>query len=239
MRSVFLGDAHLVAPAGEGHRRLVTFLDRLEADRLFVMGDLFDFLFGTRRAGPGHAAPVLDALHGVAGRGVPVTYLEGNHDLHLRPLLDERIELWEGPGDVQLGDLRIHLAHGDEVQRRDLGYALLRPAVRTELFAAVVTLLGPGRLMLAGQRSAQTSRDMRAGRSRNWRDEKLRYVRHHTIRGADLVVLGHSHQLFFERVGEGTVAQIGRFDVRDQHVILDGRRLQLREGDRVVMEWEV
>ena len=77
---------------------------------------------------------------------------------------------------------------------------------------------------------------MRAGRSRNWRDEKLRYVRRRAERGTDLVVLGHSHQLFTEPVGPARVLQIGRFDHRDQHAVLLDRRLQLREGDRVVLE---
>jgi len=224
---------------GEGHARLALFLDRVDTDRVFLMGDLFDFLFGVPQMDPGHAATVLAAVNRLAGRGVAVTYLEGNHDFHLGPLLDPRVDRWEGPGDAQLGEIDVHLAHGDEIQRRDLGYALLRPTVRSEPFAALVRVLGPDLLVRAGQLSARTSRDRRAGRARNWRPEKLRYVRHQATRGVDLVVLGHSHQLFFERIADTTVVQVGRFDVRDQHVVLDGRRLQLKEGERVVMEAEV
>ena len=214
-------------------------MDRLDADRLFVMGDLFDFLFGVPRMDAGHAAGVISAVNRVARRGVAVTYLEGNHDFHLGPLLDEQVERWDGPGDALLSGIAVHLAHGDEIQRRDLGYALLRPAVRSAPFAALVRALGPGLLMRAGQRSAKTSREQRAGRSRNWRPEKIRYVRQEAARGSELVVLGHSHQLFYERLADITVVQVGRFDVRDQHVVLDGRHLELREGDRVVLGTEV
>ena len=203
------------------------------------MGDLFDFLFGVPRMDSGHAAGVLAAVNRLARRGVAVTYLEGNHDFHLGPLLDERVERWGGPGDAQLDGVRVHLAHGDEIQRRDLGYALLRPAVRSAPFAALFRLLGTGPLVWAGQRSARTSRDLRAGRSRNWRQEKIRYARQQATRGSELVVLGHSHQLFYERLPDITVVQVGRFDTRDQHVVLDGHRLRLREGDRVVMETEI
>jgi len=239
VRSVFVGDAHLRPPEGEQHARLARFLDGVEADHVYLMGDLFDFLFGVPRMDPGHAAGVLAAVERLVDRRVAVTYLEGNHDFHLAPLLDGRVERWEGPGDAQLGELRVHLAHGDEIQRRDLGYALLRPTLRSEPFAALVRLVGPGMLVRAGQLSARTSRDMRAGRARNWRPEKVRYARHQSARGVDLVLLGHSHQLFFERIATTTVVQVGRFDVRDQHVVLDGRRLELKEGDRVVMETEI
>ncbi len=236
MRTVFLGDAHLLPPAGPGHDDLVAFIDALCADRLFVMGDLFDFLYGVPGMDPGPARGVLDALGRLAARDVAVTYVEGNHDFHLAPVLPAAVEPWPGPGDTDLGGVRAHVAHGDEIQRRDLGYALLRPLVRTEPVAVAMRLAGPGRLHRLGRLSARTSRGMRAGRSRNWRAEKLRYVRQQASRGRELVVLGHSHQLFFEPVGEALCVQVGRFDVRRQHVVLEGRTVQLREGDRVVVE---
>jgi len=235
-RSVFLGDAHLGHDPGPVHDRLITFLDDLVADRLFVMGDLFDFLVGLGRRVPPHAAPVLDALTRAADRGIGVAYVEGNHDFHLGPVLDPRIQVLSGPGDLALGGVDIHLAHGDEIQRNDPGYALLRPLVRSAPVIGLGRLLGTGLVHRLGRGSAETSRTMRAGRSRNWRDEKLRYVRRRVERGCDLVVLGHSHQLFCEPVGPGWVLQVGRFDYRSQHAVLDGRRLQLREGPRVAFE---
>jgi UDP-2,3-diacylglucosamine hydrolase len=239
VRSVFLGDAHLRPDAGQGHRDLVGFLDELVADQLFVMGDLFDFLYGVKGMDPGPVAGVLAALGRLAASGTPVAYLEGNHDFHLGPVLPVGVEPWPGPRDVDLGPVAAHVAHGDEIQRRDLGYALLRPLVRTEPVAAAIRVLGPSRLHRIGRLSAKTSRHMRAGRSRNWRAEKLRYVRQQAARGRQLVILGHSHQLFFEPVGEALCVQVGRFDVRRQHVVLDGRRVELREGDRVVVEAEI
>ena len=236
MRTLFLGDAHLRPPAGPIHDRLVAFLDAVDADRLIVMGDLFDFLVGLGRKPASYAAAVLDALGRLARRGVVVTYLEGNHDFHLRPVLDPRVEVWAGPVDLPLGELRVHLAHGDEIQRRDLGYALLRPAVRSRPAIFAGRALGTTLVHRLGHGSARTSRDLRAGRSRDWRAEKLRYARRMAGRGTDLVVLGHSHQLFTERVATTRVLQVGRFDVRDQHALLDGRRLELREGVRVVGE---
>lgn len=236
MRSVFVGDAHLGHTPGPIHGRLVTFLDGIDADHLLVMGDLFDFLVGLGAEPPGHARAVLGALARAAGRGIAVAYVEGNHDFHLRPVLDPRIRVLAGPGDVELGGVRVHLAHGDEIQRRDPGYAVLRPLVRSAPVILAGRLAGTRLVHRLGRGSAETSRSLRAGRSRNWRAEKLRYVRRLAERGADLVVLGHSHQLFTEPVGPGRVLQVGRFDHRDQHAVLVDRRLQLREGERVVLE---
>jgi UDP-2,3-diacylglucosamine hydrolase len=239
VRSVFLGDAHLGHAPGPVHQQVIEFVDGLAADRLFLLGDLFDFLVGLGGAAPAHADPVLAALTRAADRGVAVIYVEGNHDFHLRPLLDPRIVVWPGPGDVDLGQTRVHLAHGDEIQRSDPGYAILRPLIRSAPLITAARLAGSALVHRLGRGSAETSRSLRAGRSRDWRAEKLRYVRRRIETGCDLVVLGHSHQLFTEQVGAGWVLQVGRFDRREQHAVLDGRRLQLREGRRLVFERDI
>lgn len=238
MRTAFVGDAHLSSTVGEPHRRLVRFLGRLQVDCLFVMGDLFEFLYGHPELRDG-AAPVLDALEGLAAGGMRVTYLEGNHDFNITPLLCPAIDVWEGPGEVQLGPVRVHLAHGDQIQPGDPGYAMLRRLVRTRAFGRLADVVGPRQLKRLGERSAGASRDLELGRSRDWRPHKKRYVRRLTFQGVDLVMLGHSHRLIAERLGDGWVAQCGAFDERQQHAILEDGHLRLFSEGRVTWAGDV
>jgi UDP-2,3-diacylglucosamine pyrophosphatase LpxH len=239
VRSVFLGDSHLTSPPGPRHAVVLELLRNLDADRLFVVGDLVQFLIGTPGLRRSHAAAVLDRLEQLARQGVMVTYLEGNHDFGLRPILDPAIEVWTGPGEVQCDGLRVHVAHGDQVQFQDLGYALLRPTVRSRAFRWVLRLAGEGRMQAVGERGARVSADLGLGRGRSWRPQKKAYVRRLGVHGVDLVVLGHSHRLATERIGDARVVQTGACDERAQHVVVDGHQLQLWSGGQCLRSVDV
>ncbi len=234
MRSVFLGDAHLTPPVGEGHARLTRFLERSDADRLFLMGDLFEFVVGVPGGPAGHAEEILRVLDERAAAGLRVIYLEGNHDFGIAHLVSPSVEVWTGPGAAEQAGLALHLAHGDQVQTRDLGYRALRRLERSSPFLRLVQAVGPDQLQRTGERLAGASRGLKAGRRRSWRQAKLRYVEGRTEEGAGLVVLGHSHQLLGGPVGRGHAVQVGCFDEREQHAVLDGRRLELVSEREIV-----
>ena len=92
----FVCDAHLGAdpPEQEADReqRLHDFLGSLpgRASALYVIGDLFDFWFEYRTAIPSRPFRTLAALRALVRAGVPVTYLNGNHDFWLGSFLSAR-----------------------------------------------------------------------------------------------------------------------------------------------------
>lgn len=239
MRSVFLGDAHLAPPAGPRHWALFEFIEGVEADSLFLMGDLFEVLAYLPALRHGHAGPVIEALERRARGGTHVVYIEGNHDFAVRPILDPVVEVRRGPSEDRLDGLRVHIAHGDEVQRLDAGYALARPLLRSRPAAVAARLVGARALERLGDLAAGASREWRGEADRGWRSEKLRYVRRRAAEGVDLVVLGHSHRLLTEPVAGAQVVQVGCFDEREQYVVLEGPTLELWEGDSLVEQIEL
>ena len=87
-RVIFVSDWHM-PPERTAHTDFfIRFLDEVctGAERLFVLGDLFNAWVGPRHTGmPGHAA-ALDALKRLANSGTNVVLLRGNRDF----LLDRR-----------------------------------------------------------------------------------------------------------------------------------------------------
>jgi len=84
LRSAFISDVHLGSRdcrAGE----LLQFLDRIEVDTLFVVGDFIDF-WSLRRNfyWPAEHNAVVKAILAKARAGVRVVYVPGNHDEDLR-----------------------------------------------------------------------------------------------------------------------------------------------------------
>ena len=83
-RSVFISDVHLGARACKAEA-LLAFLDGVECDRLYLLGDIVD---GWRLERgwfwPASHAAVVERVFALARSGVAVTYVPGNHDAFAR-----------------------------------------------------------------------------------------------------------------------------------------------------------
>ena len=127
-----LGDAHLRESDGEVDA-FIRFLDALPGDirTLAILGDLFAVWIGSPDLLRRHHDAVLAALARLRGRGCSLLYVEGNHDFFLgrldRPDLFDRIAT--DSSDLPLAGRRAHLAHGDLVNRRDVGFDWFDAAV--------------------------------------------------------------------------------------------------------------
>ena len=88
--------AFLIADAHENEQRqgFLELLKALESGKihtpqLIIMGDMFDVLVGEIKATHKFAAPYVNLLESLAGQGVEVFYLEGNHDFNLANLFEK------------------------------------------------------------------------------------------------------------------------------------------------------
>ena len=84
LRSVFISDVHLGSPDCHA-RELLRFLGDVEADYLFLVGDIVDF-WSLRRSfhWPQEHNEVLRAILAKAKEGTQVIYVPGNHDEDIR-----------------------------------------------------------------------------------------------------------------------------------------------------------
>lgn len=84
LRSVWVSDVHLGSRASKA-AELRAFLDTVECENLFLVGDILDFwkLRKKVRWPAGHTALVADVARR-AGSGVNVVYIPGNHDAEFR-----------------------------------------------------------------------------------------------------------------------------------------------------------
>lgn len=206
MRSIFLADAHLTSPAEPNYRALLQFLESLEgsAGELFIMGDLLDFWVGF----PSHPFrqydPLLDALDSLRRSGCRLVYFEGNHDFHLGPVFRERlgVEVRTGPALESVQGRRLYLCHGDQLNRADHGYRLLRLVLRNRLTETLVRHFPP---LLALRIKERLQRDSRAGyrgKSARWDYRRIIRDRARSAQkmGCQGMVTGHFHLAFLERV---------------------------------------
>jgi UDP-2,3-diacylglucosamine hydrolase len=202
-----LGDAHLRERDPEVEAFL-GFLDRLpgSASVLAILGDLFAAWIGRADLVRPHHERVVAALRRLHGRGVRVLYVEGNHDFFLRRLYagDPFEVIAETDLEIDLAGRRIHLAHGDLMNRHDRQYRAWRRLSKSRPFFAAFNLLPRAtrlRLVEGLERGmATTNMEFRGGFPVG---ECLAYARPRIRAGADAIVFGHFHDERRLEISEG------------------------------------
>ena len=130
---LFASDVHLAACRPDAVRAFSAFLAGpvRRADRLYVLGDLFDQWLGDdddRAPHPGIEA----ALAETVAAGVPIDLIRGNHDFLLGDAFAERAgcRLVGEPLVIEVGGDRVVLLHGDTLCTRDAEYQAFRRYAR-------------------------------------------------------------------------------------------------------------
>lgn len=109
VRSLFLSDIHLANPNSQV-RRLSEFLDHVEADTIFLLGDIVDLWKLSNRKGRWYKEheQVLQKIIQRANAGTRVVYVPGNHDPFFRHFSGRAL------GPVEVHHEHLHtLANGD------------------------------------------------------------------------------------------------------------------------------
>ncbi len=224
MRVALLSDAHVDGPDDPRQARLVDFLERLDVDRLAVLGDLFQRWWHEGSEVFPAYVPVLRALRRFEGR---LDFCPGNHDFkaaeHLRLAFGARV----GPClDVEWDGVRVHLAHGDGADASP-GYAAASTLLRGRVFAACMRALPrDARWAVLGRLAGQPH-----GRP----DARLIAHQHDAARarmraGAQVVVYGHTHAPELTVWPEGTYCNLGDWVGHRTWLLLDdGRPTLCRE----------
>lgn len=210
MRKVFIADAHLKQAGDENYRKLLTFLAGLRGttDTLFILGDMFEFWIGYRQVPFIHYLPVLEELRQLRAHGVSIVYFEGNHDFHMGPFFEETLaaRVYPGPAIVELDGKRVYLCHGDQINRRDYGYRLLRLVLHNPLTRLLTHVVPPAVASLIAVRMGATSRQNHHQRRTRWDYVGImrEFAAERFREGCDAVITGHFHIPLLEQSADGS-----------------------------------
>jgi UDP-2,3-diacylglucosamine hydrolase len=231
----FLSDAHLGAQRAsleQGREaRLHDFLLALpgRATELFIVGDLFDFWFEYRTAIPRRHFRTLAILARLREAGIPITYLNGNHDFWLgRFFRDELgIETVDGAVTLERQGRRTWVHHGDGLIGGDLGYRALKALIRHPLSLGAYQLLHPDLGIPLAHHVSNWSRHSRGTRplqgDRLWNE----IAAPRFAEGFDSVVIGHFHHAFERHDGNRQLVVLGDWIERFTYGLLRGGELTL------------
>lgn len=198
----FISDVHLGtgSPAVEApkERRLLDLLDRVASDgeRLYILGDLFDFWFEYRHAIPTVGLKVLAALQGLAENGVEVHYLAGNHDFAIGSYITDHIGCIPhlDPFELDYEGTRFFLHHGDGLAGKDTGYRILKKVLRSRLAQALWRWVHPDVGFVIARGVSGTSRRYTGNKEYGSRGGYDRFLDGFSREGYDYIIMGHTHE---------------------------------------------
>ena len=153
----FISDLHLQASQPATVAAWRAYMAGVQADALFVLGDLFEAWIGDDAAAePGFEADCAQVLRATADR-IPVFFLHGNRDFLLGAAMAERtgVQLLPDPTVLAFGAMRWLLSHGDALCLDDIDYQAFRRQVRSPAWQGAVLArpLAQRRLMAKALRS--------------------------------------------------------------------------------------
>ncbi len=244
MKAVVISDIHIHGGEDPLYVSLLKLMrDELApGDQLVLAGDIFDFLVGPSPAAYRRYPEFFAAVGELGAKGVPITYIEGNHDFHLSGLFSNypHVEVVAAEKTFRMGNRTLVVAHGDLVDQRDRGYLFLRRVFRSRYVRFASARLPQSWVDWIGKRASEASRaktprlpEDRGVEARDRLREIYRnFARAKFDQGVDAIVLGHCHDLDgqeFEKEGRvGRYLNVGYPRAHRAYVVFIDGRLERR-----------
>jgi len=203
---VFVSDAHFTGQNPEEMDSFIRFMDseRERMDRLVILGDFFEFLFGFRKTSKESSfpfneyLPVLEQLEGLYRLGIRITYFEGNHDFCLDGFFPEyfdmEVEVHPEGWEDRIGKKRAFVAHGDVSPLEEWTHRAFRRILKNRWTYGFIRWTGPRLARRVARSMSKTSRQKSDSRVLSHPLPAFRAFAHQKFReGVEIVILGHSH----------------------------------------------
>lgn len=143
-RIIVIGDSHIGLSDGS-EKPVIAWIDRLQAlapRALYLNGDLFHYLIARPKFVTSSVDKVFGRFRALRDSGVPVHYVEGNRDFFLkgsfveRSVTDVAVEY-----EVQAGNRKYLIVHGDMINDRDWPYRFWRRASKNPVSKFSINLI--------------------------------------------------------------------------------------------------
>jgi UDP-2,3-diacylglucosamine hydrolase len=197
----FVADAHFRDRRYQGESgrrdRFLRFLGSLPNEcTLYLIGDIFDFIFGYRSVVSSRYVDIYCALRACTDRGVDLHFIGGNHDYWVGSFFTDQlgIRVHDPESAFEAQGRRVVCAHGDLVMPGDWGYKILKTIIRNRGVVAASRWIHPDLLEAIAEGVSHASRSMQR-RSQKQRALEVADRAHEQFftRGNDIYVMGHVH----------------------------------------------
>lgn len=231
----FISDVHLGTSHTRGEilkeKRLLAFFDHVAqyGERLFIVGDLFDFWFEYRTVIPKGYSRVLCALSQLRELGKEMHYIAGNHDFWMRDYLQKEfdIHIHFNPLDYTLYGKRFYICHGDGIAKDDRAYRVMKKIFRCKINIFLYGLLHPDIGVPLAKWVSSLSRAHSAGGGPPDDTDYIETAFRQFEAGFDYAVFGHLHAPKYQVFGQKVYVNLGDWIEHFSYAVFDGEEMKL------------
>ena len=229
--SYFISDAHLGAGDKATEKlkedKLLSFFDHAAktGERLFIVGDLFDFWFEYRNVIPRGYARILAGLSQLKESGLELHYIAGNHDFWMRDYFPKElgIPIHFDNLEYTISGKRFFLEHGDGIAKDDTGYRILK-----RIFRNRGNILHPDIGVPLAKWVSSLSRGHTSKKEFDDSDYILR-AQEKFQGGFDYVLFAHLHHPILKTIGNNIYLNLGDWMKNFTYAVFDGSELRLEK----------
>ncbi len=189
--AIFIADAHYPHHGNE-FLELLHKLDtgKIVASQLFLMGDIFDLLFGYNDYILTFCNEAVSLLRKLS-KIIEIHYFEGNHDFCLKDIFPN-INVYsrdEQPITMKLGEKKVSLSHGDKYDA-GFGYGVYCKLLRSKI---TLNALKPFEKKIIDHQMSRLHSKIICRKMPNF-EQKAEAIMSHYPKYLDMVIEGHFHQ---------------------------------------------
>ncbi len=238
----FASDFHFGIPTRETsvarEKRVMKWLEKCaeDAEKIYLVGDLFDVWFEYRRVVPKGYVRFLGKLAELADAGLSIEAFTGNHDLWMRGYFEEElgIPVHHAPIERAIAGKKFFIGHGDGLGPGDHGYKAIKRIFRSPVSQWIYRRLHPDTgVNLAEYFSRKGPKHEGADEIFLGPDKEFliqfclqKLKREHV----DFFVFGHRHlPLEYPLPGGSLYVNLGDWIRYDSYSVFDGERLVLEK----------
>ncbi|HKJ07059.1 MAG TPA: UDP-2,3-diacylglucosamine diphosphatase [Flavobacteriaceae bacterium] len=130
----FASDQHFGAPTPSESKpreeKFIKWLNHIKpsTEKLFLLGDLFDFWFEYKHAVPKGFTRILGKLAEFTDEGIEVYFFVGNHDLWMKNYFEDELNIktFHKPQEFTFNNKTFFIGHGDGLGPGDYGYKRMK-----------------------------------------------------------------------------------------------------------------
>lgn len=205
MKAWFISDIHIKTLEQRNSEILLRFLNSLREKNpgdvhLFMLGDIFDLWVGGHSVFVKKFQPIVDAVAALKDAGAKITYIEGNHDVHVHAFWTKKlgIEVLVEAQYYELNGLVVRVEHGDLINLEDKTYLRYRSIIRNPFVQPLGHIIPGIFWQEAGKIAAKKSRARSQSYSVQNEEKLVQMIRNHAHRvyedrPFDVIISGHMH----------------------------------------------
>lgn len=199
-----------------------------DCDKLYLVGDIFDYWFDYKTVIPKFFYRTLSALYDLR-KICEIEFVIGNHDFGHNGFFVNELDIPIYGSDIERlhHGKKFYISHGDGKDPKDKGYLLLKKIMRAQASLALYLKLHPNIGIKLASSSSKTSRDYTSKKDFGDENAMLDFAKHKIDTGFDYVIMGHRHKAEITTYKSGLYVNLGEW-IREPHYgVFDGNKFDL------------